>query len=237
MLDIIYEDEWYVAINKPHGLLVHRTKIAEEKKEFALQLLRDQLNQHVFLVHRLDRPTSGILLFAKSSEAAKKVALLFEKREVNKEYYAIVRGYASEKNTLEYPLKKDGDGEEQEAITHYTKLAQIEIPIAVSRYPTSRYSLLNVFPKTGRMHQIRRHLAKERHYLIGDKRHGDCKHNKMFEEQLNSHKMLLHAHTLSFIHPYTFQKTIINATVSKEFETVCRQFNWIDQIRLNITKT
>lgn len=231
MLEIIYEDQWYVAINKPHGLLVHRTKIAEEKKEFALQLLRDQLNQHVFLVHRLDRPTSGILLFAKSSEAAKTVAHLFEKREVHKEYYAIVRGYTKEQDTIEHPLKKDGYGEEQEAITHYSKLDQIEIPIAVSRYPTSRYSLLNVFPKTGRMHQIRRHLAKERHYLIGDKRHGDCKHNKMFEEELSSHKMLLHAHTLSFTHPYTQEKTIINATVSKEFHTICLRFNWVNRIK------
>ncbi len=231
MLEIIYEDEWYVAINKPHGLLVHRTKIAEEKKEFALQLLRDQLNKHVFLIHRLDRPTSGILLFAKSSEAAQKAALLFEKREVYKEYYAIVRGYTPDTNTLDYPLKKDGYGKEQEAITHYTKLAQIEIPIPVSRYLTSRYSLLNVIPKTGRMHQIRRHLAKDRHYLIGDKRHGDCKHNKMFEEKLNVTKMLLHAHNLTFKHPYTHKKISINATISDDFKEVCRRFSWINRIK------
>lgn len=231
MLEIIYEDEWYVAINKPHGLLVHRTKIAEEKKEFAIQMLRDQLNQHVFLIHRLDRPTSGILLFAKDSVSAQKLAKLFEQREIKKEYFSIVRGYTEDQKTITHPLKKDGYGEEQEAVTAYEMLGKIEIPIEVCRYPTSRYSLLKVKPETGRMHQIRRHLAKERHYIIGDKRHGDCKHNKMFEEKFDLHKMLLHASKINFIHPYTQKEITIKAKISSQFDEICQKFDWLHLIK------
>ncbi len=230
MLEIVYEDEYFVAINKPHGLLVHRTRIAEEKKEFAIQKLRDQIKQHVFLIHRLDRPTSGILLFAKSSEYAKEMSLLFEQRAIEKEYLAVVRGYTPPTGIIQHSLKKEGHGIEQEAETHYETLGQIEIPIFVSRYPTSRYSLVKVSPKTGRMHQIRRHFAKERFYLIGDIKHGECKQNKMFREQLECSKMLLHASSLLFIHPYTQEKIKIQAKISHDFEAICRRFNWLHLI-------
>ncbi|HEY4651478.1 MAG TPA: pseudouridine synthase, partial [Pontibacter sp.] len=171
MLDIIFEDAYYVAINKPHGLLVHRTRIAEEKKEFALQLLRDQLGQKVYPVHRLDRGTAGVLLFAKSAEAAAPLVQLFGERETGKTYYAIVRGYTPEADTINNPIRPDKDHQHkapQEAITHYTRLATIELPIPVGRYNTARYSLVQVRPETGRMHQIRKHFAHIRHYIAGD---------------------------------------------------------------------
>ncbi|MTI29269.1 pseudouridine synthase, partial [Xanthovirga aplysinae] len=212
MLEVIYEDEHCIAINKPNGLLVHRTRIAaEEKSSFAMQMLRDQIGQHVFPVHRLDRPTSGVLLFGKDKEVAHLLSKTFEHREVRKQYLTVVRGYAPEEGEIDYPLKKEGEGEKQEAITFFKRLQTVELPIAVGRYQTARYSLLNVQPLTGRMHQIRRHFAHIRHYIVGDKRHGDWRHNQMFAEQLDSPFLLLHAHSINFVHPYYKTTTTIEA--------------------------
>jgi tRNA pseudouridine65 synthase len=229
VLDIIFEDAHYVAINKPNGLLVHRTRIAEEKKEFALQMLRDQLGHKVYAVHRLDRGTSGVLLFAKSPEAAAPLVKLFEERETGKVYYAIVRGYTPEAATIDNPIRPDKDHqhkEAQDAITRYTRLATIELPIPVGRYQTARYSLVQVKPETGRMHQIRKHFAHIRHYIAGDKKHGDWRHNKMFLEELDSCTMHLHAAELHFTHPYTGQPIQIQARLSPGMAKICRRFNW-----------
>jgi tRNA pseudouridine65 synthase len=227
LLEIIYQDEHFVAINKPNGLLVHRTRIAEEVKTFALQLLRDQLGQRVYPLHRLDRPTSGILLFGLHKEAAQLLMPAFESREVEKTYLAIVRGYAPEQDTINYPLKEEKYKEPQEAITSYKRLAAIELPIHVNRYPTSRYSLVEVKPLTGRMHQIRKHFAHIRHYIVGDKKHGDWRHNQMFRETLSSPCMKLHAWKLSFTHPYTKVQTQLIAPLPSHFSQICEQFGWI----------
>ncbi|MBB6610213.1 pseudouridylate synthase [Pontibacter sp. Tf4] len=229
VLEILFEDADYVAINKPHGLLVHRTRIAEEKKEFALQLLRDQLGQKVYPLHRLDRGTSGVLLFAKSPEAARPLVQQFEERETGKVYYAIVRGYTPESETIDSPIRPDKDHLHKlplDAITHYTRLATIELPIPVGRYATARYSLVQVRPETGRMHQIRKHFAHCRHYIIGDKKHGDWRHNKMFLDELGSPHMLLHAAELTFMHPFTKQEVQLRAPLSPTMARLCLQFNW-----------
>ncbi|SFU41488.1 pseudouridine synthase [Pontibacter akesuensis] len=229
MLEIVFEDEHYVAINKPNGLLVHRTRIAEEKKEFALQLLRDQLGYRLFTIHRLDRGTSGVLLFAKTPEAAAAVVKAFEAREPNKVYFAIVRGYAPEAATIDTPIKPDKDHkhrEPQEALTHYSRLATVELPIAVGRYATARYSLVRVKPETGRMHQIRKHFAHARHYVVGDKRHGDWRHNKMFLEEMQSSSLLLHAAQLSFQHPYSSQQVVVQAQLPQNMLRLCHTFGW-----------
>lgn len=229
MLEIVFEDAHYVAVNKPHGLLVHRTRIAEEKKEFALQLIRDQLGYHLFTVHRLDRGTSGVLLFAKNPEVAALTVKAFEERQLDKCYYAIVRGYSPPEGTIDSPIRPDKDHKHkapQDAITHYRQLATVTLPIPVGRYETSRYSLVEVKPETGRMHQIRKHFAHIRHYIIGDKRHGDWRHNKMFLEELASPSLLLHAATLSFIHPFTQKPVRIEAPMSANMSRLCRQFGW-----------
>ena len=229
MLEIIYEDDHYVAINKPNGLLVHKTRIAEEKKEFALQMLRDQLGYRVFAVHRLDRGTSGVLLFAKSAGAVAPLAKAFDEKQVKKIYYAIVRGYTPAEATIDNPIKPDKDHKHkapQEAITHYTRLNKVEIPIPVGRYATARYSLVCVLPETGRMHQIRKHFAHARHYIIGDKKHGDWRHNKMFLEELGSPFLLLHASLLAFTHPFTNTRIEIKAPMPENMLMLCNRFNW-----------
>lgn len=229
VLEIIYEDAHYVAINKPNGLLVHRTRIAEEKKEFALQLLRDQLGYKVHAVHRLDRGTSGVLLFAKSAEATAPLVQAFAERQLDKTYLAVVRGYAPEAGTIDSPIRPDKDHagkEPQEAVTHFTRLGTIELPIPVGRYQTARYSLVKVKPETGRMHQIRKHFAHLRHYIVGDKKHGDWRHNRMFLETLESPFMLLHAVSLTFEHPFTSETIAIKAPLPENMRRLCEQFSW-----------
>ena len=230
MLEIIFEDEHYVAINKPNGLLVHRTRIAEEKKEFALQLLRDQLGYRLYPLHRLDRGTSGVLLFAKTPAAAAPLVQAFTERQPDKTYFAIVRGYSPEAGTIDSPIRPDKDHSHkapQEAITHYSRLATIELPIPVGPYQTARYSLVKIKPETGRMHQIRKHFAHLRHYIIGDKKHGDWRHNLMFLEQLNSPCLLLHAASLKFEHPFTHEIIQIKAQIPDNLYRLCQQFNWL----------
>ena len=229
MLEIIYEDAQYVAINKPNGLLVHRTRIAEEKKEFALQLLRDQLGYRLYPLHRLDRGTSGVLLFAKTPEAAAPLVKAFTARQPDKTYYAIVRGYAPEAGTIDSPIRPDKDHqhiEAQEAVTHYRRLATMELPIPVGPYQTARYSLVRIKPETGRMHQIRKHFAHLRHYIIGDKKHGDWRHNRMFLEKLDSPCLLLHAAALTFQHPFTGATIEIKAQLPENMRRLCQDFSW-----------
>lgn len=229
VLEILFEDAFYVAINKPNGLLVHRTRLAEEKSEFALQLLRDQLGLKLFPLHRLDRGTSGVLLFAKTSEAAAPLVKAFAERQPAKTYLALVRGYAPEAGTIDYPIRPDRDNglkAPQEAVTHFERLGTVELPIAVGRYQTARYSLVKIKPETGRMHQIRRHFGHLRHYIIGDKKHGDWRHNLMFAEQLQSEALLLHAFSLTFCHPFTGETIEIKAALPENLRRLCTRFNW-----------
>ncbi len=226
ILPILYQDEHLVAINKPHNLLVHRSSIAADESIFALQLLRDQLNHWVSPCHRLDRKTSGVLLFALSTDADKEIKKQFENHVVRKKYLALVRGYLPESGTTDRPLEKEKGGF-QDAITHFRCLQQVELDIEVSRYPKSRYSLAEITPETGRMHQIRRHFAQLRHYLIGDKTYGECKHNKMFEQKFGLNTMLLHASELSFIHPITGENMYIEAPMNEEFRRILNEIGMI----------
>lgn len=226
VLPILYQDEHLVAINKPHNLLVHRSSIAAEESVFALQLLRDQLNCWVSPCHRIDRKTSGVLLFALTAEADKAVKMQFENHTTHKKYLALVRGYLPESGTADRPLAKE-NGTLQDAVTHFRCLKKVELEIEVSRYPTSRYSLAEITPETGRMHQIRRHFAQLRHYLIGDKTYGECKHNKMFEEHFGLNTMLLHASELSFVHPITGANVHISAPMSDEFTRILTEIGML----------
>lgn len=205
---ILYEDANFIAIHKPSGILVHRTRISEDTV-FVLQLLRDQLGYHIYPVHRLDRMTSGVLIFGKTKEAAGSLSELFREQQIEKTYLAVVRGHLPNTGSVDYPLARSPEHQKQPAISDYRTLDKTEIPHAISRYPTSRYSLIKVIPKTGRFHQIRKHFAHLRHPIIGDRPHGDCKHNKYLREKLGISSMLLHARSFSFVHPHTLKRVII----------------------------
>ena len=217
IFDILFEDEYFVAINKPTGILVHRTRISEDT-QFVLQFLRDQLGHRIYPIHRLDRATSGVLIFGKTKEAAAQLSIQVREKSMEKVYLAIVRGYTESSATINYPIKTDRGKEAQEAITHYKCLSQVEIPQAVGRYATARYSLVEIKPETGRQHQIRRHFAHLRHPVIGDKKHGDVKHNKFFAGELGISRLLLHAQFLSFSHPQSGKEVAIIAPLSTAFE-------------------
>ncbi|MCW3785428.1 pseudouridine synthase [Plebeiibacterium sediminum] len=216
MLQIIYQDEFMVVINKPHGLLVHRSPIAADAEEFAMQMLRDQLQQKVFPVHRIDRKTSGLLLFGLSSEAAQKIQSHLENIETQKTYLAIVRGYFPDEIEVDHPLTND-KGKTQDAFTSFKTLKRTELDIPFGKFPTSRYSLIEAYPKTGRMHQIRKHLNHLRYPIIGDRPHGCNKQNRLFKEQWNMTTMLLHAQKIKIKHPYTNETMQLEAPLFETF--------------------
>ncbi|EAQ98067.1 tRNA pseudouridine(65) synthase TruC [Congregibacter litoralis] len=242
-LEIIYRDSDLVVINKPPGLLVHRSKIDRQETRFALQLLRDQIGQHVFPVHRLDKPTSGLLVFALNPEMAKRLADQFARREVSKQYLAVVRGYAPGHGTIDHALteKRDPIADKrantskapQEALTHYRRLAQIEWPVAVDRYPQARYSLVELRPHTGRKHQLRRHMKHIGHPIIGDANHGKGVHNRFFAETLNCPRLLLACTGLSFDHRASGGSLSLRARPGVAFEGLLATFGWLKESGFN----
>lgn len=226
LLDILYRDEHLIAINKPHGLLVHRSSIAADTSEFALQILRDQIGQPVYPSHRLDRKTGGVLLFSLDKKTDQLIQPYFAEKKMDKEYLAILRGYCPENGTIDYPLAKE-NGTIQEAITHFHRLATAEINVPQGKFPSSRYSFVKANPETGRMHQLRRHFAHIMHPIIGDRPHGCNKQNKLWKEKFTMDTMLLHASNLSFIHPHRQEKVWIQAPLQSEFIRV------IDVLKFN----
>ncbi|EDY82985.1 RNA pseudouridine synthase family [Verrucomicrobiia bacterium DG1235] len=225
-LEILYRDERLVAIHKPSGLLVHRSPIDRRETRFAIQLLRDQIGQHVYPAHRIDRPTSGILLFGLDEAAGTALSLLFQNREIQKNYLAVTRGHLPESGLIDSPLHKyeDADGhikssETQEAETAYRRLATTELPYPTERYDTTRYSLVELTPHTGRRHQIRRHLAHIRHPIIGDVRHGCNKANKLARSHFAIHRLLLAATHVVFVHPFTNAPLKIHCPPETSFQT------------------
>ncbi|SFH26114.1 pseudouridine synthase [Pedobacter insulae] len=219
MLEIIYQDDHLIAINKPHGLLVHRSKIANDATEFALQMLRDQIGRQVSPVHRLDRKTSGVLLFAFEKDVEIAMHKQFQEGLVAKKYLAILRGYAPEQMDIDYPLAKE-NGNMQEAFTSFISLQRAEIAVPFGKHETSRYTLIEACPKTGRMHQLRRHFAHIFHPIIGDRKHGCNKQNKFFKEQFDMTTMLLHATEIAFKHPVSGVDVKLNAKIQTEFKKV-----------------
>lgn len=218
-LEIVYEDDFIIAINKPAGLLVHRSKLARDVKEFALQILRDQVGYQVTPIHRLDRKTSGILLFAKEQENVHLFQMALQEAETQKRYVAFVRGYFPEEILVDYPLINDS-AKKQEAVTQFRLLKHIEIPLPFGKFQTSRYSVIEAFPKTGRMHQIRKHLNHLRHPIIGDRPHGCNKQNALFLREFNLDKMLLHAEELRIKHPFLEEELVVKAGLPEHFEEI-----------------
>ncbi len=235
-LEIIYQDQHLVAINKPSGLLVHRTNIDRHETRFAMQLLRNQLGQHVYPVHRLDKPTSGVLLFALNSEMARELSEQFRQHQIEKSYLAVVRGWTEDKETIDYPLvdgpikaayaEQKSSDTPRSAVTRYTTLDRIELPIATGRYASSRYSLLEARPTTGRRHQLRRHFKHISHPIIGDTTYGDSRHNNQFREQFACHRLLLHALQLEFKHPIGGRKVCLLAPLDSGLKQLLSQLGF-----------
>ncbi len=240
-LDLIYQDESCVAVNKPSGLLVHRSEIDRRETRFAIQMVRDQIGQRVYPVHRLDKPTSGVLLFALNPEMARNLAESFAAGRVVKTYLAVVRGVPEAEGIIDYPLTEDldrmtdararRDKGPKPAVTSFRRLAEIELPFAVGRYPSSRYALVEACPHHGRKHQIRRHLKHIFHPVIGDTKHGEGRHNRFFRERLDCHRLLLSAVGLAVPHPATGAELTLTAPLDAAFLAVIDRLGWRDALR------
>ncbi|QJR81767.1 tRNA pseudouridine(65) synthase TruC [Alteromonas pelagimontana] len=233
-LSILYQDDYLVAIDKPASLLVHRSPIDKRETRFAVQLLRDQVGQHVYPVHRLDRPTSGILLFAFSGDLAGMIGKQMMQKQVAKTYHAVVRGFIVGSGCIDYALSFKRDkiadkhrGENiapQPATTDYQALARYELPYAVGRYQSARYSYVRLHPFSGRKHQLRRHLAHIHHPIVGDTTHGDGKQNKFARNQFGFENLALSCTQLGIQHPVTKKWLSITCGINPALEKLLH--NW-----------
>lgn len=221
VLEVLYQDQFIVVVNKPHGLLVHKSSIARDAEEWALQLVRDQLGEMVYPAHRLDRKTSGCLLFALDKESHKAATRIFAERQIVKVYHAIVRGFIVEEEFVDYPLIND-KGKTQEARTYIKPVKRYELDVPLGKHPTSRYTLLEVKPETGRMHQIRKHMNHLRHPILGDRPYGCNKQNKLWKDRWGMTTLALHAQSLAFYHPRTDHIVKVAAPYTEELKTYLR---------------
>lgn len=236
-LEILYQDEHLVAVHKPSGLLVHRSELDRHETRFALQMVRDQIGRRVWATHRLDKGTSGALLFALDPDTATLVGRQFENGEVAKTYLAVVRGHPPEEGTIDHPLSRQRDDyefvgerssvEAQPAVTQFRRLATVELPHSVDRYPTSRYALIELTPLTGRRHQIRRHLKHISHPIIGDATYGKGRHNRLFAQLFGSRRLLLACTELELRHPHDGKALSIAAPPAEDFTAVTGRLGWL----------
>ena len=240
-LPILYRDDTLIAVHKPSGLLVHRTVLDRHETRFAVQIVRDQIGQHVHPVHRLDRGTSGVQLFALDRDIGRVLSAQFEAQAVDKTYLAIVRGYPDEAGIIDHALTREFDdyeyrlpqatGEAQPAVTHYQRLATVELPYRVDRYPSSRYALLALQPQTGRRHQLRRHLKHLAHPIIGDATYGKGRHNRLFQELFASQRLLLACLRMRLTHPVSGEPLMLDAPLADGFSAVIEALGWTEAWR------
>lgn len=224
MLQILYRDDYLAAVNKPQGLLVHRTGLDAGETRFALQLLRDQLDQPVWPVHRLDKGTSGVLLFALDAATARALGEAFEAGEdLRKTYQAVVRGWPADEGLIDHPLRRLPDDMRtereavQDAATRFRTLERYELPLPQGGFAGTRCALLELQPLTGRRHQLRRHCKHVAHPIIGDATHGKGPLNRALAAFLGEQRLWLHATDLELTHPVTGQRVRLHAEPGPEW--------------------
>ncbi len=228
-LHLLHVDAHLLVVDKPAGLLAHASKMAADVDVDLLDQLRQQVQGEVYLVHRLDRATSGLVLAARTREAAGELGKQFMARSVEKTYLAVCRGWPAEIGEIDYPL---GDvrpnSPKKPALTRYRRLATVEVPIALGKYEQQRYALMAVDPETGRYRQIRKHFHHISHHLIGDTSHGRTEHNRLFQSTWQVGRLLLHARRLAFTHPVSGERMTFVAPLDREFQRVIDVFGWGD---------
>lgn len=234
LIPVLYRDEHLIAVHKPAGLLVHRSPIDARESRFLLQELRNQIGARVFPVHRLDKGTSGVVLFALRADAAQRLGAALHGVGVEKTYLAVIRGWAAAHTLVDHPLRdpydprsrRGADGRERAAVTEVICRAHLELPYPVGRYATARYSLAECRPRSGRRHQVRRHLKHLRHPVIGDANYGDGAHNRFFRERLGISRLLLAATRIRFHHPFCTGELTIEAPLEGDFAALTARPDW-----------
>lgn len=234
--EILFADDCLLVVNKPAGLLVHPSWIAPARTPNLISLFKQRWPEDTFhTIHRLDRATSGVILFVRNHKAAAQhLHQQFIDRRVDKTYQCVVRGWTETQGCIDYALKPihdkyaepqaNPDKDPKDAVSHYRRLATVEFPIAVGRYPAARYSLVEVKPETGRKHQIRRHMKHILHPIIGDTKYGEGRHNRLFRDEFGLHRLLLMATELSFEHPLSGERIHVQAPVDPEVQALLRAF-------------
>ncbi|MEQ6124025.1 pseudouridine synthase [Pseudotenacibaculum sp. MALMAid0570] len=232
MLEIVHQDKFCVVVNKPNNVLVHHAHHSRNKSDelSLLQLLENQLSNKLYPIHRLDRKTSGILLLATETKYVSAFQKLFENQEISKIYYGIVRGFAPASLIIDSPVKGRDADVYKDAETELTCLEKTTLNIPVKPYDSSRYSLVELKPKTGRLHQLRIHMNKISHPLINDAKYGDKNHDLMYAENLGWKNMFLHAGKLEFAHPFTNEQLSLNADFPKDWKELFDKFDWKNPI-------
>jgi len=198
-VEILHRDEQVVVVDKPSGLAVHRGWATD--KVTAMSITRNKTRRHVYPVHRLDRGTSGVLVLAFDAETAAILSESLRGRAVDKRYLALVRGVTPEAGRIEHPVPRSPKGPRVDAVSSFVRLA-----VALDRY-----SLVEVRPETGRLHQIRRHMKHLAHPLIGDTRYGDGRENRKLREGYGLHRLALHARSIAFEHPRSGARVEVSA--------------------------
>jgi len=229
LLNLLYLDEHLLVVDKPAGLLAHASRMAADVDVDLLDQLRRHVAGEVFLVHRLDRATSGVVLAARTREAASELGKQFMARSIEKTYLAVCRGWPAETGEIDYAL---GDvrpnSPKKAALTRYRRIATVEVPIALGKYPQQRYALMAIDPETGRYRQIRKHFHHISHHLIGDTSHGRSEHNRLFQSQWQVTRLLLHARRLAFTHPHSGARLALTAALDSGFQRIVDAFGWSD---------
>lgn len=234
--NVLFREDGLLAVNKPAGMPVHGSRILEGSPRTLLTQVRGLEGKLMHVAHRLDRPVSGVMLFADNRELLAGLGRSFDQGEVEKTYLSIARGWTEPEGEIAHPLlppkdvRRPGDTP-RESLTRYERIANVEVPVAVGRYATARYSLLALYPKTGRRHQLRMHLKHVSHPLVGDTTYGRGEHNRMFRERMGCRRLLLHAWTLVFNHPGNGRRLRIHAPLDDEFGGVVEALGWTDALR------
>jgi tRNA pseudouridine65 synthase len=221
-------------VAKPAGLLVHPSPLDRWETDFAVARLARQLGRPVFPAHRLDKATSGVLLFALDAATARALAAAFASGAVAKRYLAVVRGWPPLEFVVDHPLATVMDGYAGRrapaatlpARTRVRRLATAELAVRVDRYPTSRYALVELAPDGGRRHQLRRHLKHAGHPIVGDTSYGQGRHNRLFRERFGATRLLLAAVSLALAHPRSAAPLRIDAPPAADFAAVAAALGW-----------
>ena len=232
-LEIIYQDNYCLLVTKPNNVLVHHAHHSGNKIDEVslIQLIENQFGKRYYPIHRLDRKTSGIILLASKREYVASFQALFTNNEIQKIYYGVVRGFSQEHLIIDSPVKGRDALVYKDAETQLKLLDKIILEIPVKPYKSSRYSLVELKPKTGRMHQLRIHMNKVSTPLINDAKYGDKNHDLMYAEQFGWRNLFLHAGSLEFIHPFTNQKLTLKSSFSEDWIQLFQKFSWKNPLK------
>ncbi len=224
-IPILFQDEHLIVVNKPIDLPIHKNDFMPHDAPYLTKLIGDITGKWILNVHRLDSKTSGVIVLAFTKEIAHELALQFERKEVNKTYFALVQGNPDEGTFNEKVLVKKKTKFKKPAVTNYKTLKTVQTKISYKEKENVSLSLVEIHPETGRWHQLRQHFAKNRFDILGDTHHGDFTLNKIITEMIGVKRLFLHAAKLEFLHPETKEKMSFEAEIPNEFETVLNYFH------------